>query len=250
MIRESPPTVPDSGPKYEANSPQPLIAKVQMGSQHLQYKLLNFLSLLFLHSATGSIEEDVALYKSLERALVTDTNILILQEKFYPFDVIADEVIQIFICQESFTVKSIPDAENETEGAFIYNEACDCYVRQSDQYWGNCKPSNSDDYYNPCNGYYDLMDLSVLDTSKYLSVYMKDFIDFVTAFDPTFYTLVDNFSSDPMLNGVNFGGNERKIDLSIDYLPTNPSNDELLDTLSALLMWVSLYRYLQLNNIV
>ena len=220
-----------------------------MGSQHLQYKLLNFLSLLFLHSATGSVEEDVALYKSLERALVTDTNIFILQEKFYPSDAIADDVIQIFICYESFTVKSIPDAENKTEGAFIYNEACDCYVRQSDQYWNKCKP---DDFNNPCNGYYDLMDLSVLDTSKYLSVYMKDLIDLVTAFDPTFYNLVDNFISDPLLNGVNFGGMdyERKIDLSIDYLPTNPSNDELLDTLSALLMWVSLYRYLQLNNIV
>ena len=220
-----------------------------MGSQHLQYKLLNFLSLLFLHSATGSVEEDVALYKSLERALVTDTNIFILQEKFYPSDAIADDVIQIFICQESFTVKSIPDAENETEGAFIYNEACDCYVRQSDQYWNKCKPSNSNDLYNPCNGYYDLMDLSVLDTSKYLSVYMNDLIDFVTTFDPTFYTLVDNFISDPILyfDGMDY---ERKIDLSIDYLPTNPSNDELLDTLSALLMWVSLYRYLQLNNIV
>ena len=218
-----------------------------MGSQHLQYKLLNFLSLLFLHSATGSVEEDVALYKSLERALVTDTNIFILQEKFYPYNAIADDVTQIFICQENFTVKSIPDAENKTEGAFIYNEDCDCYVRQPqpDQ-WNKCTPSI---FNYPCNGYYDLMGLSVLDTSKYLSVYMRDLIGFVTAFDPTFYTLVDHFISD---NKLNFGGMhyEWTIDLSIDYLPTNPSNDELLDILSALLMWVSLYRYLQLNNIV
>ena len=220
-----------------------------MGSQRLQYKLLNFLSLLFLHPATGTVEEDVALYKSLERALVTDTNIFILQEKFYPSEAIADDVIQIFICQENFTVKSIPDAENKTEGVFIYNEACDCYVRQHDQYWDNCKTSNYSDFTNPCNGYYDSMDLSALDTSNYLSVYMGGLIETITTFDPTFYTLVDNFISDPMLNGVYFGGMDygRTIDLSIDYLPTNPSNDELLDTLSALLMWVSLYRYLQLN---
>ena len=209
-----------------------------MGSQHLQYKLLNFLSLLFLHSATGTVKEDVALYNSLERALVTDTNIFILQKIFYPSDAIADGVMQIFICENKFTVKSIPDAENNTEGAFIYNEACDCYVRQHDEYWDNCKPSHY-----PCSGYYDLMGLSALDTSKYLSVYMRDLIDIVTAFDPTFYTLVDNFISDPMLNGVYFGGMdyERTINLSIDYLPTNPSNDDLLDTLSALLMWVSLF---------
>ena len=218
-----------------------------MGSQHLQYKLLKFLSLLFLHSATGSVEEDVALYKSLETALVTDTNIFILQEKLYPSDSIAD-VVQILICQESFTVKSIPDAEKKPEDAFIYNEACDCYVRKLDK----CKPSNFPEFNNPCNGFYDLMDLSVLDTSKYLSVYMRDLSGFVTVCDPTFYTLVDNFISDPMLDEVNFGGMQykRTIDLSIDYLPTNPSSDELLNTLSALLMWVSLYRYLQLNNIV
>ena len=68
--------------------------------------------------------------------------------------------------------------------------------------------------------------------------------------DLTFYTLVVHFISDPMLNFVNFDvhlnffngmDHEKTIDLSIDYLPTNPSNDELLDTLSALLMWVSLF---------
>ena len=147
--------------------------EVQMGSQYLQYKLLNFINLLFLHSATGSVEEDLALYKSLEKVLVTDTNIFILQERFYPPDAMADDVIQIFICEENFTVKSIPDAENKTDGAFTYNEACDCYVRQHDQ-WDNCKPSKSYDFNNPCNGHYDLMNLSALGTSKYLSLYMRD----------------------------------------------------------------------------
>ena len=65
--------------------------------------------------------------------------------------------------------------------------------------------------------------------------------------DPTFYTLVVHFISDPILNvdvHPNFldgMDHKRTIDLSIDYLPTNPSNNELLDTLSALLMWVSLF---------
>ena len=214
-----------------------------MGSQHLQYKLLNFLGLLFLHSATGTVEEDVALYNSLERALVTDTNIFILQERFYPSDDIADKAIQIFICQENFTVKSIPDAEeNNTEGAFIYNEACACYVRQHDQDWDKCKPLE----YNltkPCNGYYDLLELSALDTSKYLSLYMREFVSIITMFDPTFYKLVVHFISEPMPDvRINYDMNrERTIDLSIDYLPTNPSNDELLDTLSTLLIWVSLF---------
>ena len=218
------------------------LARLQFVMVSLRFTAL--LGMLLLHCATSlkTIEEEMALYKYLKRALVTDTNIYVLQKRFYPFDGVADDVMQIFICQDEFTVNTITAAMNDSQDpAFAYNQACDCFVRQYSLYH-KCEPSDSS---NPCMGDYDLFDLSALYSSSF---YVRDFLDDIATFDATFFTILVYFASDPNLHGSNFiyksyDGSDhyyRTISLNLDYLPTNPSNVELSNTLSSLLTWVSL----------
>ena len=184
-------------------------------------------------TTTVIADVDINIYKPVEKALLTESNLIILQKLLYsPHDYC--KIFKVAICGSDFGVQHIKDHYNDYEGAFI-NDSYG-YVRDSSEW---C--SDTDDFLNCYNGEGDLFVLKTKDYTVSLANYVVDQLIVVGWTDITFANLLFFLVGPTLPSDCHNSIPTEQITLAIDSLPYNPTESDLLDTLSLLLTWVSVY---------
>ena len=173
---------------------------------------LNLAAVIILVSIhlLGATEES-ELYQELRDALLTKDNIFQLQQAFYPSD---SHFISVTNIDLSVTVKSIKENESSDCLAFYFNEACECFQR---------------------NSFSD--DIQIFSYSRNLEAYLSGYINSLQSIDVTFFNIltavghIGGYSNDISSFAM--------LSINITSLTTNPSEDTYERISVMLFQWVS-----------
>lgn len=193
--------------------------------------VLQCVLLVLIATTTRCDDVNPDLYEALRDSLISDkSNLLKLQNLFYnPTNEIVSPVIAI--CKDDFKVLNISKNWNRPDGAFVYNDELQSFLRST----------NDSDYcdlgFSTCDLYNSFYIIS-RDATSFLQLatyFQLEYYDNTQFIDYTFFTFMTYFTG-TVKRDVN--ESYAYISLHIPYLLEMPSSTELQSTLEEVFSWV------------
>ena len=156
--------------------------------------------------------EEIELYQELRDALLTKDNIFQLQQVLYPGDSTFISELEISL---EVTVESIKENGSSDCLAFYFNEACECFKRNS---------FSSDN-------------IQISSYSRNLEAYLSGYMNWLKSFDVTFFKLLTAVGN--KVGNSNGVSSSAMLPINIKSLTTNPSEYTYERILVMLFQWVS-----------